>query len=272
MTATDIQGVKFPGYGRCIYCGSTGDLKDEHIIPISLGGKAVIEKASCGGCEKVTSYLDGYLARHIYNEYRAHAGMKSRRPKQRPTSLPATIIRPDGSEEIRSFDPKAHPYFLIMPIWHLPGIILKIPPTNQFTIMQAHAFYYIPESMRNAAEMEQERVRAQGTINYTAFARGIARISFCQAVAHLGLDSFNHLDIPALILGKYPFVPHYVGVDRTDPPPPFEKGRLHSIDLQTYTVDGIEYWIASLRLFAHSGLEDHGMPIYRTIVGSTKYV
>jgi len=35
----DIQGYKFPGYGRCIYCGTTGTLKDEHIIPLSLGGK-----------------------------------------------------------------------------------------------------------------------------------------------------------------------------------------------------------------------------------------
>ena len=51
----DIQGVKFPGYGRCIYCGSTGPLKDEHIIPFSLGGKAVIEAASSGECKKVTN-------------------------------------------------------------------------------------------------------------------------------------------------------------------------------------------------------------------------
>jgi 5-methylcytosine-specific restriction endonuclease McrA len=68
----DIQGIKFPGYGRCIYCGSTGPLKDEHIIPLSLGGKAVIEAASCGDCEKVTSYLDGYLARQIFHEPRSH--------------------------------------------------------------------------------------------------------------------------------------------------------------------------------------------------------
>jgi hypothetical protein len=30
------------------------------MIPFSLGGKAVIEAASCGDCEKVTSYLDGH--------------------------------------------------------------------------------------------------------------------------------------------------------------------------------------------------------------------
>jgi hypothetical protein len=73
--------------------------------------------------------------------------------------------------------------------------------------------------------------------------------------------------VPALILGKYPYVPHYDGVDRNDPPPPLSRGHLHSIDVQTYPIDGIDYWITSLRLFAHSGLPEHGMPIYRTVVG-----
>jgi hypothetical protein len=267
----DVQGNKYPGYGRCIYCGSTLPLKDEHIIPLSLGGNAVIEKASCGKCEKATSYLDGYLARHIFHEYRVHVGMKSRRPKEQPKLLPATIVKPDGTEEVRMFDPKEQPYFQMMPVWHLPGIILRKEPSANFDIMQAHAYWYIPDKMRNAPEMEREKVRAQGTINYTAFARAIARITFCQAVAHLGLDGFNHLDVPALILGTYPYVPHYVGVDRNDPPPPAERGQLHSISFNPKWIGDTEYWIASLRLFAHSGFEASGMPIYRTIVGSAKY-
>jgi hypothetical protein len=113
----DIQGARFSGYGRCIYCGSTGKLKDEHIVPFSLGGKAVIEAASCGDCERITSYLDGYLARQIFHEYRAQAGMKSRRPKQRPTELSATIVKSDGTQEVRIFAPKEHPYFLVMPVF-----------------------------------------------------------------------------------------------------------------------------------------------------------
>ena len=203
----DIQGVKFPGYGRCIYCGSTGPLKDEHIIPFSLGGKAVIEAASCGDCEKVTSYLDGYLARQIFHEYRAHAGMKSRRPKERPSELAATIVKPDGTHEVRTFAPKEHPYFLIMPVWNLPGILLNEEPTNNFEIMQAHAYWWIPESMQKTAEMEREQVRATGTINYTAFARGIARISYCQAVAHLGLASFDAMDSSGAHFAEIPVCP-----------------------------------------------------------------
>lgn len=229
--------------------------------------KAVIERGSCAACEKVTSYLDGYLARRIFNEYRAHTGMKSRRPKQRPKKLPATVIKRDGTEEIRLFDAKEVPHFLMMPVWHLPGIVRGKTPTADFEIMQAHAYWYIPESMRNPHEMEWERVKAQGTINYTAFARAIARISYCNAVIHLGLDGFDHLDVPGLILGRYPYVPHYVGVDRSDPPPPTPHGQLHEVKIQTYNAGGIDYWIVSLRLFSHSGFQQNGMPVYRTVVG-----
>jgi hypothetical protein len=80
--------------------------------------------------------------------------------------------------------------------------------------------------MQKSTEMEQERVRAQGELNYTAFASAIARISYCTAVSLLGLDGFEHLDLPDLILGKYPHVPHYVGVMRTDPEPPEPRGEL----------------------------------------------
>lgn len=131
----DIQGHKFPGYGRCIYCGVTGALKDEHIVPFSLGGKAIIEAASCGACEKITSYLDGYLARQIFHEYRVHVGMKSRRPKERPTELAAMIVKQDGTHERRQFVPKEHPYFLVMPVWNLPGILLGEEPTHNFAII-----------------------------------------------------------------------------------------------------------------------------------------
>jgi len=263
----NVQGKRFPGYGRCIYCGSSGVLKDEHIVPLSLGGNAVIKNGSCGDCEKVTSYLDGYLARATYNEYRAHVGLKSRRQKDRPTSLPVTIVKPDGTSEVRMFAVEAQPYFLMMPIWHLPGIALDKPPSATFEIMQAHACEYIPKDFKKSAEMEQERIRAQGEINYSAFARAIARISYCTAVSFLGLDGFDHMDLPELILGKYPYIPHYVGVMRNDPEPPEPYGSMHRIDIQEYTRAGNVYWLVSLRLFSHSSFQDNGMPIYRTIVG-----
>jgi hypothetical protein len=59
----------FPPVGRCIYCGSDGGpdgLREEHIIPYSLGGNAVLEEASCSRCEAITSYLEGYAANVIF--------------------------------------------------------------------------------------------------------------------------------------------------------------------------------------------------------------
>jgi 5-methylcytosine-specific restriction endonuclease McrA len=67
----DVQGRRAPvkGGGTCIYCGSDGGtdgLRNEHAVPYSLGGTAKLLNASCSECERVTSYLDGYLANATY--------------------------------------------------------------------------------------------------------------------------------------------------------------------------------------------------------------
>lgn len=265
---SEVHGKVFSGYGRCIYCGATHDLKDEHIVPLSLGGTAIIEKASCGDCERITSYLDGYLARDIFNEYRSHVGIRSRRPKQRPKSLFASFLKPDGSEVVEEFSPKDQPYVLLMPIWNVPGIALGKPPTADFDVTQGHLYIFTSDDVQRRIAADDMKLGVWPYINYPTFARAIARIAFCQAVAQFGLDGFNHLNLPDLILGTYPYIPHYVGVTRDIPPPPDDRQVTHKIELQIYNAGTRRYWLASLRLFAHSGYKENGMPIYRTIVGA----
>ena len=125
METHDIQGKKYPGYGRCIYCGSDGSedgLGNEHIIPYSLGGNAEIKDASCKSCEAITSYLDGYLARHVFYEYRAHAGVQTRNPRDRPRTFSAEIVL-NNRIEFREINAGKHPYFLGLPVWGLPGVL-----------------------------------------------------------------------------------------------------------------------------------------------------
>lgn len=108
MQVEDIQGNIYPGFGRCIYCNSDGGndgLRDEHIIPFSLGGNTIIEEGSCRNCEAITSRLDGYLARRTFYELRIH---QTRRPKERPTHLSATL-QVAGELETRMFPAKEHP-------------------------------------------------------------------------------------------------------------------------------------------------------------------
>jgi hypothetical protein len=81
--AEDVQGRKIAvkGGGTCIYCGSDGGatgLHDEHIVAFSLGGTAKLLNANCSDCERITSYLDGYLANSTYKYLRVHSGVQSR--------------------------------------------------------------------------------------------------------------------------------------------------------------------------------------------------
>ena len=171
---------------------------------------------------------------------------------------------------VQEFSPKQQPYVLRMPIWNPPGITLGKQPNSVFDVTQGHFYIFTSEEVKVRMSSDNLKLGVWPYINYPAFARAIARISFCQAVAQFGLDGFDHLDLPGLILGTYPHVPHYVGVTRDVPPPPDERHVTHKIDLQLYTAGGRRYWLASVRLFAHSGYRENGMPIYRTIVGAPR--
>lgn len=88
----NIQGRRYPGYGRCIFCGCDGGvegLRDEHIIPLALGGDTVIEHASCRTCERLISPVDTHLGHSVYGRHRIHVNAPTRHPKERPATLPA---------------------------------------------------------------------------------------------------------------------------------------------------------------------------------------
>jgi hypothetical protein len=157
-----------------------------------------------------------------------------------------------------------------MPIWTVPGITLGKRSTVEFETTQGHVYLFTSPEIQKWIDNEGLKLGIWPYVNYATFGRAIARISFCQAVAQFGLGGFNHLDLPALILGTYPNISHYVGVTRDLPPPPDERNVTHKIELRGYAINGQPYWLASVRLFAHSGYKDVGMPIYRTIVGAPK--
>jgi hypothetical protein len=269
----DIQGKTYPGCGRCIFCGSEGadgGLRKEHIIPKSLGGNAVIANASCKSCEAITSYIDGYLARHIFYEYRAHTGTQTRRPKERSTDFPARVVL-DGVEEVRHIKTPDHPYFLALPVWGLPTVLTGKPASETFEHHKAHIYEFIPENMRDTLSVPDGvalQIRGTGSINYTAFARAIAKIAYCHAVLRYGLDGFIKFALPDVILGKSPYAFHFVGCELDGPPPPAPRGALHTVDFDVWDIGGAAAIVVSVRLFAHSGADIAGLPIYRVVVGS----
>jgi hypothetical protein len=270
----NVQGRKIPvpGGGTCIYCGSDGGadgLRDEHAIPYSLGGTAELLKASCSDCEKVISYLDGYLANATYRFLRVHSGVRSR--SGHPKLLPAHVGTPEG-RKLLDLAPKDHPYFLHMPVWNRPGLLRRILPSSDFGDAKAHVFYWIPPNIRETLGLKHgEPAEIQDTTpmpNLWTFARAIAKIAYCNAVLKYGLDGFRPLALPDLILGRYSNIPYFAGSDPDAyPPPPEPAGVLHVVTHTNVEIGRLKYMTARIRLFAHSGTEGHGMPFYEVVTG-----
>lgn len=272
--SADIQGQKVPveGGGTCIYCGADGGadgLHDEHIIPYSLGGNTELLAASCSACEKVTSYLDGYLANATYKHARVHAGVQSR--SGHPRVLPA-VIQIQGDERIVDLEPKKHPYFLHMPVWRPPGIMRGVQPSSDFGDAKAHVYWYVPSDIRETIGLgnrELAEIRdATPMPNISTFARAIAKVAYCHAVYVFGLGNFRPLMLPDIILGRSPNVPYLVGSDAGIPPPPDPHKVMHLIQRTNVRYKNLKLITFRIRLFAHSGTQDNGMPFYEVVVGA----
>ena len=90
---------------------------------------------------------------------------------------------------------------------------------------------------------------------------------YCQAVAQFGLHSCSGSALPDLILGRNPNVPHFVGCRLEDPPLPADRSIAHVIRVVTEWMSGKLIVIVTVRLFANSGVEKHGPPVYEVVVG-----
>ena len=76
----------------CIYCGDTGENRSaEHVIAASLGGRFVIEAASCKTCSDLTSLLELGVSRRTYHLARAYYKLPTRRPNKYPKTAEVRV-------------------------------------------------------------------------------------------------------------------------------------------------------------------------------------
>ena len=93
-----IGTQKYGPVGHCIYCRSTDQLSNEHIVPPALNGNLELLKASCEECRKITSKFETRVLLGPMRVVRAIRNLRTRNPKKRPTTGTVTIVR-DGIEE-----------------------------------------------------------------------------------------------------------------------------------------------------------------------------
>jgi HNH endonuclease len=271
----DVQGRRYPGYGECIYCGSNGGndgLRDEHIIPLSINGDTIIEKASCTTCEKSINRADIHLAKSVYWHYRLHTGSKTRNPKDRPDTLTASI-EIGGEQTKREFSTKEFPFSTALPIWGEAGFFRGAPIDAPFPETLFHIYHWMPRDIRDKlglSDDEQFKIWSSGRVSAELFARAIAKIAYCHMIVRHGLYGFRRLALPSVILGQSGATPYFVGTPLRLPPPPLGGKALHMVqhvDLAS-KAGPLKLHLINVRLFASSAHEQHGMPIYHVIAGA----
>ncbi len=122
----------YPEFGRCIYCGETNDLTDEHIIPFALGGNAVLPKASCKKCNKITRGFEETCCRPMLGPIRIRLNLQTRRKKERPKHLPLDIAGPNGRKSIQ-VPAMDYPAVCIGIRLDPPSMIRGAPPSGKVT-------------------------------------------------------------------------------------------------------------------------------------------
>lgn len=101
------SGKSYKPVGKCIYCGSTENLGNEHIIPYGLNGQWILPKSSCEICAKITAEFEKDVLRGMFLEARTSLGLKTRNKEHRPALLPL-ITKKDGKEEVLLLPPNEH--------------------------------------------------------------------------------------------------------------------------------------------------------------------
>lgn len=125
----------FRPVGRCIYCDSTKELGEEHIVPYGLGGKFVLPEASCRSCAKVTNeQIENPLLGKMLLPIRTVLGARTRNPKDRPRDFGVRVRSADGNERLVRVPAEDAPLAALGLIMPEPGVLVGRPPNTSVEV------------------------------------------------------------------------------------------------------------------------------------------
>jgi hypothetical protein len=241
-------------------------LSDEHIIPYSLGADAILSKASCSDCAKITSYLEGYTAKEIFGPLRSYFKVQSRRKVIELNNV-EVIFRNGEGQRTQLINRVDLPALLFLPVFEPAGIFFDVEP-----VPLANVTSWMWAASDAAERMEKFKQPGDTSYSFNAsvkaeiVARAVAKIAHTVAVARLGLGSFEPY-LPPVILGADPNIGSLVGAcEPPSKPTPLPEGTTtvaHNIALRAMKADaGPPILVVTVHLFPFTGA-----PSYNVIVG-----
>ena len=210
----ELEHHDYQPIGRCIYCGSTEDLTDEHIVPYGLGGNLILPKSSCKVCAGITSKFELSVQRGSMQPARVYRDIQSRKQHETAPEIYSLIVEKDNKSESISVPLDEYPILVTFPIFSVPGYLLNEKETKGIKLQGnvSISFGMKPGDVIKKYGATRLVVEPAGD-KPTDFARMIAKIAFSMGVA---TGAFGDIDyaksfvLPA-ILGERDNIGHFVG-------------------------------------------------------------
>jgi hypothetical protein len=208
------RGPRHKYVGKCIYCGATDDLTDEHALPESLNGDLVLDDASCRTCSKITGLLEGRYTAETLKPARTVLGMKTKRKKQLPTEFPIEVIK-NGVSSFHNLS--VEEYMAVIPMWEIGpcGKYQLDSHTKGLTHGQMKLIVFNTRSDGHVAMLKEkygaDEIKVHFPLYIEEFFRMIAKIAYCFAIDKYGLYNIAEAFVVPPILGKTKDIFHWVG-------------------------------------------------------------
>jgi hypothetical protein len=244
--------------GRCIYCGSTKDLTDEHILPFGLKGPWVLHKASCSECCKITSAFEREVLRKQFLLARAALGLPTRHKKNRPEYFSFEVTK-NGVKSTLTLPVSDCPPVFIMLVPEQPRYIREYPYKKGVTLIGSTI--HGPPLNDIKEKLGIDSISFTGEFPATSFERMLAKIAFGMTILNYGPDALQECYVLPCIVGKTDDVGYWVGSSERDVLTLPKETEFHRIDMLKKNDEiGV-----SIRLFAN-----YATPEYLVIVGKLK--
>jgi len=248
--------ITYKHIGYCIYCGTTSNLRREHIVPLGLSGTAVLPKSTCGQCAKITGCVEQTVLRGPMWAVRVYRDLKSRtKHKDSPKTYPLTVFRGERQEEIK-LSAKEYPILLSFPIFSPPAFLNPEGYTSGIRLKGVATVCFGPRPEDVATKLCATKIQLTQDYEYVTFARMLAKIAYAFAAAESQLRFIegSATVLPA-ILGKADDIGKWVGT-LTQPLQSYG-GSLHRILVHKDKEKGL--LIGEVQLFSDSQTPSYGV-------------
>lgn len=198
---------------KCIYCGGEGQT-DEHIIPLALGGKIALQKASCEKCREITSRYERNPLNENWSGARAVLDYPSRRRDFDKETFPLDVTLKSGERTTLNLKRSETVGFAPFLEYPLPVFFSGDKKYKSGITLFAHRLIgFGSEITELVSKYSIKDIHYQVKHKSQNFELMVARIAYCAAVGRWGLDALGEKFVLPAILGQKDDIGYWLGCD-----------------------------------------------------------